>query len=73
LPELIASVVPSDLSGGRCSSVVVGKIEHAGIGIGGRERFAEQARQQAVEVLFRSDCHVDVEKAADRALHAVHG
>ena len=58
---------------GRQQSFVVGEVQHAGFGAGRRQRFAEQAWQQAVEVVFRGDRHVDVEKAADRPLHAVHG
>ena len=57
----------------RQQPVAVGQVEDAGSGIGGGQGLAEQARQQAVEVLFAGDRLADVEKAADRLLHRVHG
>ena len=57
----------------RQEAVAVGQVKDAGIGIGRRQRFAEQARQQPVEIVFGGDRHADVEEAPDRPFHAVHG
>ena len=58
--------------GGRIQSLVVGQIEHPQRSFRGSHRLLEQARQQAVEIVFRRDTLADVEEMPDGALHLVH-
>ena len=50
--------------------LVIGQVEHPGLGIGGADDLVEDPDQQQVEVRLAGDHRADVEELADRLLHA---
>jgi hypothetical protein len=51
----------------------VGQVQYSCLGVRCLESFGQQLREQPFEILLGGDCGRDIQKTANRALHAVHG